>query len=581
MMLGLDRSSARTIALLLALLIAIGACGPAAEPEGEDQGHGTPQATVGHNGGGSAPSTSVNGIPLDPEARFGGHLITSTQTEGPTFSTWEEAAGISAPVGNAVTNQILQMQSWGSVEEYERGDHYIPRSDLAQSWEQSSDGLQWTFRFYPGVTFSDGEPFTCEDAKWSLDSIRTGTGLRRSPRAVHLKGIESITCPDDLTMVINMDRPRPSLPTMIAIPRNVVYPAHKYANDTDKLRDEPPIGTGPFVLKEWVPGEKYVFEKRQDYWNKPFPYLDGMEVQILSRTSEFAAIRSGRIHLGQYGYTGAQAELLLGECADCTVFPPLVDSAFRPVHVNHERPPWNTPEIKDAISLAIDRTKVVNVAWEGWGEEPRSGVYNPGGPFAMPYERFKEIPGYNMEDPEGNKRRARELLAQAGYQPGELEMKLNFWVVTGQPLVPVLVEDLESVGFKVTPEILESARNYDILSSGGFDVHVHPVSTWTADPDTTLYEHYYTGSDRNYGRYSRPDVDRLIDEMSATLDFEERRQKAWQIGEILMRDQAKIILGYTVNQPIFRKEIRGLMPGTWNNSLHGPWMRHEHLWLAE
>ena len=85
---------------------------------------------------------------------------------------------------------------------------------------------------------------------------------------------------------------------VIALPYHVIKPSHLYEGNTDLMRDEPNIGTGPFLLDQWLPGEKMVFERKTDYWDQPFPYLNGIEVQILGNSGQVTALRAGRIHIG-------------------------------------------------------------------------------------------------------------------------------------------------------------------------------------------------------------------------------------------------------------------------------------------
>ena len=95
-----------------------------------------------------------------------------------------------------------------------------------------------------------------------------------------------------------------------------------------------------------------------------------------------------------------------------------------------------------------------------------------------------------------------------------------------------------------------------------------------------LYEHFYTGSDRNYNRYSNPEYDRSVDEMSRTVNPELRKQRAWDAMEIALRDQAKIIVGHSTYLPMHNKRIRGWMPGI-NYLSYGPHNRFENAYIVE
>ncbi|MDA1096683.1 MAG: ABC transporter substrate-binding protein [Chloroflexi bacterium] len=552
-----------------------------------DRGQAAPTA-VPPSGSGTTPAanTSVSGIPLDAGAKTGGTLVVAQVSEGPTFSPWEEAAGVAFLPGHMVSNMIVQFQSWGDFDDTAAGAYWNIHPDLATSWEQSADGLSWTFRFRDGVTIADGAdriPFTCADAKWSLDTIRTADGLRRSPRAVHFIAINDIQCADDLTMVINLKTPKAGLLEMIALPYHAIFPKYKYDGKTDDLRNTPNVGTGPFTLVQWIPGEKYTFAARDDYWNAPFPYLDGVDLLILGSNAQVAALRAGRLDMGSTGGSqgGARANTLIKECDICTISPEIINVGWSDVvHVNHTRAPWNTPAVKNAISLAIDRPKTVELMSDGWGEVPSCGVFHPGTEWCMPENVLKTIPGYDMQNVAANQEQARKLLADAGFAPGDLKVKLRWWQSSAASVPPVaIIEDLQAIGIDAVMEPLETALAYDSLSNAEFDLQVHGFFVAGTDPDVPLFEHFYSGSDRNYGRYSNPEVDRMIDEMSAATDREVRKQLAWDIGEILLRDQAKIISRLTTYVVVMNKDMKNNMPAPAAIATYGSWNRFEHVWL--
>jgi peptide/nickel transport system substrate-binding protein len=580
------------------------ACGPAAAPSEEGA---TPAGTGGGGGldltpisigSGSGQTTapgsgtssqgqaqaSVSGIPLDPNAKTGGVLTTIATTEGPTFSNWEEAAGIPPYVNHKLLNMIVRPRTWGTEEDYRNNAFFELHPDLAESWEQSPDGLQWVFKLRDGVAWSDGTPLTCADTKWSLDTIRTGEGLNRSPRGVHFLAVDTIECPDDLTMVINMKRPKPAFLEVVGMPYHVVMPKHVYENNTDLMREQPAQATtGPFILNEWIPGEHYIFERNPDYWDKPFPYLDGVEITILARAAHVAALRTSRIDVGDpHGYSAARGDTLIAECDVCAIWPRSIGSSLTAVMLNHQRPPWNTPEVMDAFSLGLDRNKYISVATQGWAAPPTGCAFYPTGPWAMPTDRCKQVPGYNFDDPEGNKEKARQLLADAGYQPGELSVTVFFWssVAEGGG-VPPIIEDMQAIGVNATAEALETARAYATWTDGSFDIGVHGFWVAGLDPDVTLYEQFYTGSDRNYNRYNNPEFDRLVDEMSSTVDPELRKQRAWDAMEMALNDQAKIILSHSTYVPVFNKRVQGLMPALNYLAGYGPQNRYDHTWLSQ
>jgi ABC-type transport system substrate-binding protein len=580
--------------LAAAALIAA-ACGPAAAPEetpsntsgGGSQTTGGSQSSTSGGGTSAQPENSVSGIPLDPNAKSGGVIQTAATTEGPTFSNWEEAAGIPPQANHPLLNMLVRTRSWGTEDNYRNNAFFEIHPDLASEWEQSTDGKAWTFKLRDGVAWSDGVPLTCADVKWSFDSIATGEGLNRSPRAAHFLAMDNIQCPDDRTVVFNLKWPKPAFLEVLGMPYHVIRPEHKYAGNTDVMRNEPPNPTtGPFLLREWIPGERYVFERNPNYWDKPFPYLDGIQLNILATPAQVSGLRAGRLDVGSVaGYTSAEADILIAQCDACRIWPRVIASSISPgIFLNKERQPWNDPAINEAVALAIDNNNYVATASAGWAVPPTGCGFYPTGPWAMPEEQCKQIPGYGDffegGDPAADKERARQILADAGYAPGELKVTVRFWVNVADVGVPPIIEDINAIGITAETEVLETARAYDAWTNADFDIGVHGFWVPGLDPDVVLYEHFYTGSDRNYNRYANPEYDRLVDEMSQTLDPEERKQKAWDAMEIALRDQAKIIVASSLYVPVTSKRVQGWMPGL-NYYSYGPLNRYDHAWLSE
>ncbi|MBI4235746.1 MAG: hypothetical protein HY688_00080, partial [Chloroflexi bacterium] len=183
---------------------------------------------------------------------------------------------------------------------------------------------------------------------------------------------------------------------------------------------------------------------------------------------------------------------------------------------------------------------------------------------------------YNLEDPSGNKEKARQLIARAGYKPGELKVNIVFWKIIELDAPPI-IEDLRAVGIQADALIYESTLAYDPWSSGDYDIGVHSFWYVTPDPDEVLYEHFYTGSDRNYNRYSNPEVDRLINQMSVTVDPALRKQRAWDVMEIIMREHAKDIGTFGTFVPVHSVDVHGWSPAPGFSSYTS--LRSDHIWL--
>ena len=531
-------------------------------------------------------SVSVSGKPVIGEANFGGTLITATSEEGQLFNTWEESEGIAFPSMHPLHNMLIQPRTWGATDDYLRDAFLEIHPDLASGWEMAEDSLSVTFTLREGMAWSDGAPITCRDVAWSFNTIRTGEGLIRSPRAVHMDAVERVSCPSELTVLFTLNRAKPAILEVIAQPFNIIRPEHIYADDTAALRDETPtVTSGPFTLAQAFPGESYTYLRNDEYWDAPLPYLNGLELVVMPESAIVPAMRTGALHIGKStGFTREEAQMLQAECDVCQFWPRAIAIGHSHyVMVNHTQPPWNNPQIKEAVALAIDNSKYIRTVQNGWHIPPTACGLYPASFWAMPIERCTSIPGYGdfstTSSPQTDKARARAILDEQGYDPGELSVTVVFGTET-QEDITAIISDLQEIGINAESQTLDEEEAEAAYEAGEFDAAVHSAWTVGVDPDILLYGHFYTGAVRNYSQYSNANFDRMVDAMSATVNPEARRQLVWDALELALRDQAKIVVSHGVFVPIFNEKVHGLMPSLDYLAEHGPQLRYDHTWIA-
>lgn len=163
-----------------------------------------------------------------------------------------------------------------------------PLPQLAISWEQSADGLFYTFGLRPGMKWHDGQPFTSADVAYSIGAIKEGHPRGR----VTFAGVTDIETPDELTVVLKLSRPAPYLLTALGASETPIVPKHLY--DGTKAAENPvnnaPIGTGPWLFKEWVRGSHIRFDRNPEYWDAPKPYADSLIFRFIPDASARAPI---------------------------------------------------------------------------------------------------------------------------------------------------------------------------------------------------------------------------------------------------------------------------------------------------
>ena len=486
----------------------------------------------------------------NPEAERGGIMRWVERTEASDFSGWEGAA--SEPRHSApVYDTLLEYNAFEGF----FSEDILPK--LANDWWVNADGTVWTFKLEEATyTHPDGSqtPFTCADAEFTLETIRvghdeTGDELRRSPRAGYLRRVTDTTCADNRTLQITTDGPLPSLPGNLALGYLQVRSKAYFEGNLEAMLDDHGPAIGPFTFEARQPSESLSFTRNPNYWNQPYPYLDGIEYSFLgSNSAAEAAFRVGRAELGTT--TPGNRPVLIEE-GFLKHTEKYSSHGFRGLQTNFTRAPWNDPRFSQALRCAIDGQKATNTGYNGFGFEGPIFplVETPGGSqWGLNKEEWMELGpchGPSSEtDMDARRDIALGLLADMGFTAENPARPFTYvWTPTSvSDHWPSVLDDLKQVNIIPDAEAIETARAYDKNYAGEFDFNIWSYSTARADPDTWLFEHYLSTSDRNYGKYTNPEVDALLDLQSITLDKQERVDIVKDISRILLRDNAKIIL---------------------------------------
>jgi peptide/nickel transport system substrate-binding protein len=183
----------------------------------------------------------------------GGTLNLLLFPEPPTLTTIAHTAGSSVTISGKVTEGLLTYDF-----------NLNPQPQLAVAWTISPDGLVYRFQLRQGVKWHDGKPFTSADVVHSIGLLKEFHPRGRATFA----GVAEVQAPDAHTVVLQLSRPIPYLITALAASESPIVPKHLYASgraDTNPANNAP-VGTGPFVFKEWVRGSHVIYERNPHYW---------------------------------------------------------------------------------------------------------------------------------------------------------------------------------------------------------------------------------------------------------------------------------------------------------------------------
>ncbi len=344
---------------------------------------------------------------------------------------------------------------------------------LAEDWEFSEDATQLTFFLRQGVTFHDGSAFTAEDVVASIERIldeETGSATR-----TNLLSIESIDAPDDYTVVLNLSMPDVPLLTALSSVNTMILPSELIA-EGDPAAEA--IGTGPFILEEWRPEERTQLAANPDYWGEG-PYVDGIEMRIIpDEATIMAALRAGEIDFGMLN-DPLIATLPVGD-AD-VIINRAPEISYHVLQLRAAVEPLDILEVRQAISCAIDRQEVVDVAALGEGQVT--------GPLTMP---AYALPVEELFCYEPDVEKARELMAQAGLLEEGFELPIIVAVAeppTALSEAQVIQEQLKAINIDVTIESLEFGVYVDRWLAADFTAAI-ALNGGRADP-YPMYSRYW------------------------------------------------------------------------------------------
>jgi peptide/nickel transport system substrate-binding protein len=421
---------------------------------------------------------------------------------------------------------------------------------LAESWEFADDALTLTFHLREGVKFHDGSDLTAEDVIASFERIldeETGSAAR-----TNYVSIETMEAPDDYTVVFNLNTPDVPLLSALTSTNAAILSSDVIASGDPSVDV---IGTGPFKLDSWTPDEVTMLTANPDWWGEG-PNVDGVEIRIIpDETSILAALRAGTIDFATL--SDPLVATLLTDDQDVTlVRTPVLD--YNVLQLRAAVEPLDQLEVRQAISCALDRQQIVDVA--ALGEGTVTGPFTMAS-FALPVD---ELFCYEQDVD-----MARDLMAQAGLEDG---FDLTIIVANAEPPTALstaqnIQSQLAEININVEIEALELSVYVDRWLAGDFAAAV-ALNGGRTDP-YTMYARYwqYDARFQNVAGYIDDELDSLMKEGQSETDPDAR----YDIFAELQRQLAEkapwvwLYSGYTYTA--YQPSVSGWEPGS-NASLY-------------
>jgi len=416
------------------------------------------------------------------------------------------------------------------------------KPELAASWETENDGRRVVFKLRPGVKFHDGTSLDAEAVKWNLDWRMDPAS--KSPQKKGLSDIiNSVTAVDPLTVAIDLKVQAPGLFGMLGQREGLMASPTAAKKAGDDFGGSP-VGSGPFILKEWVRGNRVVVERNPDYWESGKPYLDKIVLQNIAGSVIGIQLRTGEIDM-IHSLT-PQDILPLQNASDVELLKAPANRWWS-MQWQVDKPPFNNAKLRQAIAHAIDRKTLVDIVQLGKAEIAESPT-PPGLWWYSP-----EVKSYEF-----NLDKARALLKEAGY-PNGFEVALAAPNASPDSQISTVVQDqLKAAGITANLEPVSASDFYQLVVKRAINF---TPENWTQrpDPDGLFRALFYTKEFANSTGYSNPEVDALLDKARALQDPAARKPLYAKMQQIVTTDLPYIPLFFSVEYLAQRKNVHGFV----------------------
>ncbi len=428
---------------------------------------------------------------------------------------------------------------------------------LALSMTPNEDGSVWTAKIRPNVKWHDGTPFTAQAVADHFNRLLDPAN-RFAGRAY--LAIEKVEAPDDLTAVFKMRGPNAALPRTLAQPTvTTLIISVKAAQEKGADYNRNPVGTGPFVFKEWRAADRLVAERNPNYWDKDKPYLDRVTVRPLPDSdARYASLVKGDVQV----IWEDRAENIVKAKKDKNLrVLSWVGSGAIVIPLNTQREPLNDKRVRQAVSMSLNRKANAAVLTQGL-RPVHDDPYGPSSGIEC------KDNGALKYDPEA----ARKLIADYG-KPVKLTMTVTA-TPRGREGAQVFQADMKKAGIDVEIKPVDQTQLVKEALTRDFQ-----VTGWRiidlADVDPQMFANFHSKSPINFSGYNNAEVDRLLLVGRTSLDENKRKAAYCDLIKILNDDAVWLWSGSNIDFAITRANVRGIP------ALRGGAVQVESAWFAK
>ncbi len=511
--------------------------------------------------GGQSTTTETTAAPASGEtteteaSASGEKVITAAiSTAWDTMMPLNTTSNYTRMICDQIYDRLTQSKADGSIE-----------GRLAESWTVNEDSSAVTFKLHENAVWSDGEPVTADDVVFSYQMysdpqveaksryhLQYIAGVDDSGAELSEDSIE-VTADDTYTVTFNLKTSMYVDTFLQDIDTVYIIPKHIFEGKTAEEINAPtlwanPVGSGPFIYDSEINGERMEFVKNPNYYLGA-PKIDRLILRVTDSASMLAGLINGDLDMIGYGSIliddwelANQQENLVTESIPTTSYTTMIFNTAKP---------YMTQEVRQALSMAINRDVLIQAILQGEGE----AIVTPISSVSPYYNENIEV----WYDPD----KAKSMLEEAGFP---FDQTLVFYISSGssatERTAALIAQDLQKIGVKVRIEQVDFATLMNNMLDGQHDLGLIG-SGGTLDPSESR-EMIYPGSSVNFCQLTDTELSDIIDEGNSKLTFEERKPYFDEYQEMIVERSPMAYL-YTKNTlTAYNKRVTGLNNADFN-----------------
>lgn len=398
-----------------------------------------------------------------------------------------------------------------------------PMMQLATKIDSADNNQVWTVSLRQHVKFHDDSPLNAEAVVKSVMRLKDNPELDEYSTFLNLDKVEAT---DDTTVKFTFNRSQPGFAAMVAGKGCPIFSIKSF-DEEGKVTH--PYGTGPFKFEDYKKDEQLVVTRNDNYWGEEAK-LEKVTFKIVTDpTTRLAALTAGEIDaiVDVGGILPEQSSTIKEDENLVLLTQPVTTSHY--VVFNNKKEPFMDKDLRQAVSLSLDRQELVDKVMGGYGQ-PAETLYTPLAEKWVTKGLWKT-----------DKAKAKELAAKIG-ETQKVELVVNAALANRWPyksIAEILQSELKELNLDVKIEMVEGAAWGDILKNGEYDMTLSPYTLMTGDPDFYFGQWIDSQGQMNIARglgYNNPEADRLVAEAATGKDMATRQKVYGELDKLVAED---------------------------------------------